>query len=381
MLRFIPVTIFVICALLLLFTAAAPSSAQSPVPVEEQPVVSPQVAADKTVPAMQAPADAEPVPAGKAADDTLCAPGNPESEASRVTQEPSAATPVQATGGLPGVPSFGTDNRDIDSSAYPPALSPRIMFGDRLTVATDMTPEEKAKIEHEMMDAFFKKWKVSITPYWYFFGAEVEATVGDRTTQSIISAGQVSSSFAGGFNARLDVNKAHWGGFIDVSDMQFSKQNSSRLAATTLDAESLINHYCLYYRFKGIPIFDIYGGVRSFTFNSNINLQPFPVIGRFNGHTVAHSTSWTDPIIGARMTAPLSKTFFIMVGGDTGSFASDHGSSAAYAIGSWALNKNITLNGGYMMLNFNIDQGSTFVNKTSVKARMTGPMLSIGINF
>ncbi len=48
---------------------------------------------------------------------------------------------------------------------------------------------------------------------------------------------------------------------------------------------------------------------------------------------------------------------------------------------SWALSQSITLNGGYEMLNFYYQNEGRFVDKKSIRARMTGPVLSIGINF
>jgi hypothetical protein len=289
--------------------------------------------------------------------------------------------PAESNDALLRIPSFSRDDKEIGSSAYPPALSPSLMFGENMGFAPDATPEEKAKIHQEMMDAYFRKWKVSLTPYWFFFGADIDMQVGDKATSSAISPGEISSMLSGGFNARLDVNRGHWGGFLDVSDLQFSKQNSSRLAATTVGMESLINHYCVYYRFKGFPVFDIYGGARSFVFNTTITMQPVFSLGRFNGRSIASSTSWTDPIIGARMTAPLSKNFFATIGADAGGFSGDHNSASAYFLLSWEINRTIMLNGGYQMMNFNLNKSAMTGDAMSVNARLKGPALSIGINF
>lgn len=289
--------------------------------------------------------------------------------------------PAEGNDSVLRIPSFSRDDKEINSSAYPPVLSPSLMFGEKMGIAPDATAEEKAKIHQEMMDAYFKKWKVSLTPYWFFFSADIDMQVGDKATNSVMSPGEISSMLSGGFNARLDVNKSHWGGFLDVSDLQFSKQNSSRLASTTVEMESLINHYCLYYRFKGIPVFDIYGGARSFVFNTNITMKPVFSLGRFDGRSIGSSTSWTDPIIGVRMTAPLSKNFFATIGGDAGGFSGDHNSSSAYLLLSWEINRTIMINGGYQMMNFNLNKSVITGDAMTVNARLKGPALSIGINF
>jgi len=357
--------------LLMLAAAAAPSGAQELYPA----VLQAGPAAGETP-------ETFPDPAAAPALSTEISPP-PGSQASEEEGPPAIidTAPVESHDALLRIPSFSRDDMEIGSSAYPPALSPSLMFGDNMSLAPDATPEEKAKLHQQMMDAYFNKWKVSLTPYWFFFGADIDMQVGDRATSSSISPGEISSSLSGGFNARLDVNKGHWGGFLDVSDLQFSKQNSSRLAATTVGMESLINHYCLYYRCKGIPIFDIYGGARSFTFNTTITMQPVFSLGRFNGRSISTSTSWTDPIIGARMTAPLSKNLFATIGADAGGFSGDHSSSSAYVLLSWEINRTIMLNGGYQMMNFNLNKSALSGDAMSVNARLKGPALSIGINF
>lgn len=77
--------------------------------------------------------------------------------------------PAEGNDAVLRIPSFSRDDREIGSSAYPPVLSPSLMFGEKMGIAPDATAEEKAKIHQEMMDAYFKKWKVSLTPYWFFF--------------------------------------------------------------------------------------------------------------------------------------------------------------------------------------------------------------------
>lgn len=268
----------------------------------------------------------------------------------------------------------GNSISNIRSSSPIPNVMPDT---DIIYLSADPTPSpdkiEKAK--EEALEAYFNKWKVSLTPYWFFFTLNAQVKVGDRVSNAVLTPDDINKQLDGGFCARLDVNKGHWGGFVDVNDLKlYNAQSTSRLAST-MSFTSMINHYCVYYRFKGSPVFDIYGGARSFMFNTDLNVQA----GRFPAHTISNNNSWADPIIGARITVPISKTFLATLGGDFGG-ADTHNSSSAYIMASWLITKNISLNGGYDILNLNYNKGgglSTF----DLNARMTGPMISIGISF
>jgi len=301
----------------------------------------------------------------------------------KVTLIPDTA-PVTETqnSGAPGeMPTVKAVVEEINSNSIP-SLTPKTMLIDSTILAQNPTPEEIEKAKAKAMQEYFNKWKVSVTPYWFFFNADMDIEIGDRTAGTNISYDKLSSSLDGGFNCRLDINKAHWGGFVDVSDLKFSKTSSARFLSSSMQFESRISHYCFYYRFSGVPVFDIYGGVRTFQFDTSIRLQPqrFP-IGLVPGHTVAGSTSWTDPIIGARMMAPLSKNIIVLVGGDCGGLSDTHNSYAVYGLLSWALSHNISINGGYNMMGFEYRKSGALADNIKLKCRLNGPMLSIGINF
>lgn len=291
------------------------------------------------------------------------------------------ASETKSSGARRDMPVVKAVIEEINNNSIP-LLTPKTMLIDSAILAQNPTPEEIEKAKAKAMQEYFNKWKVSVTPYWFFFNANMDIEMGDRTASSTISYDKLSSSLDGGFNCRLDINKAHWGGFVDVSDLKFSKTNSARFISSSMQFESRISHYCFYYRFSGVPVFDIYGGARTFQFDSSIRLQPqrFP-IGLVPAHTVSGSTSWTDPMIGARMVAPLSKNFLVLVGGDCGGFSDTHNSYAVYGLLSWALSHNISINGGYNLMGFEYRKSGALADNIKLKCRLNGPMLSIGINF
>lgn len=98
----------------------------------------------------------------------------------------------------------------------------------------------------------------------------------------------------------------------------------------------------------------LYGGARF----SSVSIDfDFPVLP-----SVSHERTWIDPMIGAKMSYPLSQNWSIVFGGDIGGFgaASDFAWSAAAAI-SWDFHiKNLpsSLQFGYMAIGDDYTNGS-----------------------
>lgn len=236
---------------------------------------------------------------------------------------------------------------------------------------------EIKKIEQEEMEAYFKKLKVSITPYMFFFAMDAGIAVGDRVSNSVISPDQVRSMLSSQFNVRLDVNKAHWGGFIDTSNMAFNKHESVSKLQADVTMNVAINHYCAYYRCTGLPVLDIYGGARTYSFSNDLTLK----LGGLPSRSIQSVNAWTDPIIGARLTQPLSKNFALMVGGDGGGFMATQKSMSLYGLLAWEITPVISLNGGYEYMKFKKDKSEAIVDTFNMSMTMYGPVASIAINF
>lgn len=236
---------------------------------------------------------------------------------------------------------------------------------------------EVKKIEQEEMEAYFKKLKVSITPYMFFFAMDAGIEVGDRVSNTVISPDQVKSMLSSQFNVRLDVNKGHWGGFIDTSNMAFNKHASVSKLNADVTMNVAINHYCAYYRCAGLPVLDVYGGARTYSFSNDLTLK----VGGVPLRSIQSVNAWTDPIIGARLTQPLSKNFALTVGGDGGGFSDTQKSMSLYGLLGWSITPNISLNGGYEYMKFKKCKSEAIVDTFNMTMAMSGPVASVSINF
>lgn len=242
---------------------------------------------------------------------------------------------------------------------------------------TDPALEAEEEAELKAMDAYFNKFKVSITPYWFFLGITADVGIGDRVSNTVVSPDQVNSMMNTGFNTRIDLNKAHWGAFFDTSNLVFNKSQSVTRLKSDFNMQSIINQYCVYYRCTGVPIVDIYAGARSFTFNTDLilNLAPFP------SRSIPGNDTWTDTILGVRLTKPFSENLALTVGADTGVFAGSNGSTSLYAMLGWTINPSIAINGGYEIMKFTRTKTASVNDAFTMNATMSGPVVSIGFNF
>lgn len=261
---------------------------------------------------------------------------------------------------------------------YGKSLTPYTYYAGRTDSAKNgASVASVKKVEEEEMEAYFKKLKVSITPYLFFFSIDASVGIGDRVSNSVLSPDQVKSMLSSQFNVRLDVNKAHWGGFIDTSNLAFNKNLSVSKLQSDFSMNAVINHYCAYYRCTGMPVLDIYGGARTYSFSTNLTLK----LGGLPSRSIQSTNAWTDPIIGARMTQPFTKNFAVTVGGDVGGFSGTQNSMSLYGLLGWTITPNIILNGGYDVLKFSRSKTAITNDTFTMDATMSGPVVSIGINF
>jgi hypothetical protein len=224
----------------------------------------------------------------------------------------------------------------------------------------------------------FNKFRVLVIPYVWFATTSTELKVGDRAASSVVTPGEAAQYLNAAFAARLEGSQGHWGGFIDVNSLRLGDTRTPNYRNVDMSFTSGINNYALFYRFKGSPVFDIYAGARTYDFNTNITIQP----GRFlNGRTISRGNNWTDGIIGARMNAPLSKKFALIVDGDVGGLSAGSSSWELEGLVEWKLSDSFSLQGGYKSLYFERDWSGNRFDSLSIKSRMYGPMLKLQIGF
>ena len=139
---------------------------------------------------------------------------------------------------------------------------------------TPLTEKEKEEVaELAAMEAYFKKTKYALTYYTFFVKSDIDMRIHNVSNNTLLMPDNIQSGISGNFNWILDVNKGNWGFFFNTLNQIFiQSQSFGRLNATT-DINAQVNHYCAYYRCKGIPVWDFYTGIRGNRFNSNLVLN------------------------------------------------------------------------------------------------------------
>lgn len=174
-----------------------------------------------------------------------------------------------------------------------------------------------------------KPWRLELSAWMWLTAVEgtqgvrgaevdVDATFGDILDES-------DSIFA--FSGRLEFGHGRWGGFIDAmySDIGFDGATGPLgLADIDVTFEQQIVDFGVMYRVgdwepggqgamsvRRVTL-DLYAGGR---------YNDIDVKFRFaNAPDISGSPSWLDPIVGAKVVAPLTERWFFQINGDIGGF-------------------------------------------------------------
>jgi hypothetical protein len=154
-------------------------------------------------------------------------------------------------------------------------------------------------------------WKYTITPYLELSGMNGSTTIGPKTVDVDLNFTQIwdhlDFALMGNFNAQNDVWAFNFDGF-------YAKLSATGPKRGLLDADITQGIYAGVVARRFSEYAEVYGGLRIWSVASTINFNG-PIMTR-----AAHaSKTWVDPIIGLRVTAPLTDTmraqFMIDAGG------------------------------------------------------------------
>lgn len=156
------------------------------------------------------------------------------------------------------------------------------------------------------------EWKYKLTPYLMMAGLSGTTTVGDRTVPVDLSFSDVWDNLdwalMGNFNAQNDV----WAFNFDGVYAKLGK-TGPKLGLLSANIEQGIYTGIVARRFSEYA--EVYGGLRVWSVTSNINFN-----GPLGGRAASGSQTWVDPVIGIRVTAPLSDTMRAVFMIDAGGF-------------------------------------------------------------
>ncbi len=125
------------------------------------------------------------------------------------------------------------------------------------------------------------------------------------------------------------------------------------------------------------PVFEVLGGVRFTSLTATVVLTPFTG----NAQTGESTKSWIDPIVGARVKAPIGKGWSLEGYGDVGGFGI--GSDLTWCLTgrvNWQVSPSMGVGAGYRVLYQDYETGSG-ADLFRWKVTTQGPLVAVNVSF
>jgi hypothetical protein len=202
-----------------------------------------------------------------------------------------------------------------------------------------------------------ERWDVEITPYLWAAGLDGD-TAADGTGSEIDTDYSFFSldnlDFALG--TAVEARKGRWGMLHDLMYVEFSDafnrapNSEVELSGGVLDTVALLTAQ------NGRPL-ELLFGLRYVALKATVDIAPVPA--------ASARESWLDPIVGLRFTHAFNDRWSVALRGDIGGFgvSSDFATNVS-AIFGWRVGDNVTLRGGYRLLQMDFDGDSLLLDAT-----------------
>lgn len=193
----------------------------------------------------------------------------------------------------------------------------------------DPAPAGAAQEPSPLLQDAPKPWRLELSA-WMWLTA-MNGTTGVRGTEIDVDAtfGDIvdgsDSIFA--ISGRLEFGYERWGGFVDAmySDLGFEAESGPLgIADVDINFKQMIVDFGVMYRIgdwepggQGAMsqrrlTLDLYAGGRYTDIDGEYRFA--------NAPDISGSESWLDPIVGAKVVAPISEHWYLLVNGDIGGF-------------------------------------------------------------
>jgi hypothetical protein len=119
--------------------------------------------------------------------------------------------------------------------------------------------------------------------------------------------------------------------------------------------------------------FEVGGGIRGWWFDTELKLDP----GTLPGKTQSASTSWVDPVIGARGVLRLNDKLSLTAYGDVGGFGvGSEFTWQTFATLDYKVAENATVSAGFRYIHIDYQKG-----RNDISLQMAGPIIGASIRF
>jgi hypothetical protein len=235
------------------------------------------------------------------------------------------------------------------------------------------------------------QWHFSVAPYLWAVNIDSKVTVGNYDASSTVTFSDLLRNLQGAGQVHAEAQKGRFGFFLDPTYMKirgdgtFTRVRDASLPLPptrdlTLTLEMWLVEFGGFYQVGKWPIngnsgqkitVDILGGGRYWNLYGDLDTT-----SRINP---SRRDDWVDPIIGARVTADLTKKLVVNLRGDVGGFGvgSDISWNGVLTFG-YRFTPSITAMLGYRLLYVDYKGGSS---RARYEETMYGPMAGVAFTF
>ena len=217
-------------------------------------------------------------------------------------------------------------------------------------------------------------------PVW---GSEISGTVGVKgiSGHTYVSFGQLWDHLDAVAPLTMDARYQKWGLHVDGQYAKLAEQFDTRdilfNSGTVTMEQAFANFNVNYEVFKNqrTTVRASLGGRYNYMSLGGTLTSRFPNV--IKDRQIDGDVQWVDPVIGTTAKVHVYKPFSLLFLGDVGGFGvGSHLTYQFFGGGEVQLTRNLNMNLGYRYLYTNYSEGGN-----TYKADMSGPQLTVGVNF
>lgn len=220
-------------------------------------------------------------------------------------------------------------------------------------------------------------WRYKATLYGWFPGLSISADTRFGTVDGDVSSSDALENLDMAFMGTFGAQNGRWGLAADLLYTDISATQPTPFGlfgeATVRQELTALSGYVLY-RVTQDPAFvlDLGGGFRTFDLDVQVDLSA----GAAKAESESLSRRWTDPVIAARMSAPIGEKWFVEGFADWGGTGSGDETWQLYGGVGYRLSENWSTQLGYRTMNIGKD-----VDTRDVSADLSGALIAFSYSF
>ena len=222
-------------------------------------------------------------------------------------------------------------------------------------------------------------WSFALSPYLWAPGTSSSVATRFGTLDTDATIGDVVSATDFALMGALEARNGRWGFIADLLHADLTERSDTPFGALFSRARvetrlTKLTGYAAYQVYDdGQVAFDALGGFRAVSLDLDVSLSP----GMLPARSFGSSSSWVDPLVGARARVALTDRWFATALGDIGGFGvgSDLTWQILVTVG-YQFDERWSVQGGWRHLSIDKE-----VNGRDVELDLGGPVLGFTVRF